>query len=115
MEIMTCVQDGKGKVNRLVNNTSRPYTFETWHSTDYGQTWNGFSVRTPSGEERVKELCAGAAYGGGDDNRSMFIRFVNRHGRLLDVHFYFYPDTSPKISAFATNDEGGWDKLWSLE
>lgn len=113
-EIMLCAQNGNGKVNRLVSNTNLPYVIGAYHSTDYGQSWDGFSVGTVSGNEKVNGFYACASNNADDDNRVMYIRFINRHGRLLDLHINFYPNASPKLSAFAQNDAGGLDLVWTL-
>lgn len=111
---MLCAQNGNGKVNRLVSNTNLPHTLGAYHSTDYGQTWNGFSIGTPSGRERVNEFFILSHGDEGDDARTMILRFQNRHGRYTNLHINFTPDASPKMAAYAQNDAGGWDLAWTL-
>lgn len=81
---------------------------------DFGQNWTNFFIGTPPTNEKANGFFVCTQGPEGDDSKDMFIRIVNRHGRCMDVHFYFVPNASPKISAFVQNDAGLFERVWTL-
>ena len=106
--------DGNGTHTALNVYPALQGAIRTSWSTDFDRTHNEFYVGTVPGAERAAGLYACSNNSGGDDSRDMFIRLVNRRGRSMDLHIYFYPDASVKLAAYVQQDDGTFVCVWAL-
>lgn len=111
---IVAASDGFGNATSLNVYPALKGAIRTSWSEDFFQNWHEFYVGTPPTAERLGAFYACLDSNSGDDSRDAFIRLVNRHGRCLDVHFYFTPDASPKIAAYVQQDDGLFDRVWTL-